>query len=278
MDGRWPAWAAIGSMAACLVGCAGWEAEDPDLSAVAPLASSFAPPDLATIPATPEGDLVRLGFRLVTDTKREAGSYVGNNLTCSNCHLDAGRRLGAAPFVGVTHFYPEYRARNARVNTLEDRLNDCFERSLNGRPLPRGSREQRALVAYLTWLSRGVTKEAARSWRGLRRIAAPRRPDPARGRALFADRCAGCHGGDGGGTVMGPPVWGAGSYNIGAGLARVGLAAAFIKANMPLGQGGTLTDEDAYNLAAFINSQPRPDFARKAADWPKGGKPADVPY
>lgn len=278
MGRRWSAWVAIGSAVAYLAGCAGVEADDPDLSPAQPQAAVFAPPDPEAIPATAEGELIRLGYRLVTDTTREAGPYVGNELTCANCHLDAGRRLGAAPFVGVTHLYPEYRARNARVNTLDDRLDDCFERSLNGRPLPRGGREQQALVAYLTWLSQGVSKEAARSWRGLPRIASPSRPDPAKGRALFAERCAGCHGQDGGGTAMGPPVWGPGSYNIAAGMARTSLAAAFIKANMPLGRGGSLTDEEAYALAAFINSQPRPDFARKAGDWPKGGKPADAPY
>lgn len=214
----------------------------------------------------------------MVDTQNLARAFVGNGLNCTDCHLDAGRRLGASPFVGLPTLYPEYRARNARMNTLADRLNDCFERSVNGKPLPSGSHEQAALVAYIEWLSQGVSRDAARVWRGFHRIAPSRRPDPLKGKALFAGHCAGCHGDDGHGTLTGPPVWGARSFNIAAGMARVSLAAAFIKANMPPGQGGTLSDDEAYDLAAFIVSQPRPDFAGKAGDWPKGGRPADSPY
>jgi thiosulfate dehydrogenase len=278
-DHRWPAWVAIGSMVALLGGCAAVEADDPELSSASPRAEAvFAPPDPDTIPATAVGNVIRSGYQLVIDTQHQARAYVGNALNCTNCHLDAGRRLGAAPFVGLTTLYPEHRARNARMNTLEDRLDDCFERSMNGKPLPQGGKEQQALVAYIAWLSQGVSKEAARTWRGFPRIASTRRPDPLQGKTMFAERCAGCHAEDGQGTSSGPPIWGPGSYNIAAGMARVSLAASFIKANMPPGQGGTLTDDEAYDLAAFINSQPRPDFARKAGDWPQGGKPADAPY
>lgn len=262
-----------------LVGCAVPDAVDPDFSAAPPEAHiAFTPPDPEAIPDTEAGAIIRSGYELVVDTQHHARSYVGNALNCTNCHLDAGRRLGAAPFVGVTTLYPEYRARNDRVNTLGDRLNDCFERSMNGRPLAPGSQEQTALVAYIDWLSRGVPKDAARSWRGFRRIASTREPDPLKGKTLFAGHCAGCHGDDGHGTPSGPPVWGPRSFNIAAGMARVSLAASFIKANMPLGQGGTLSDDEAYDLAAYINSQPRPDFAGKAGDWAKGGRPADSPY
>src|SRR3990167_2504537 len=178
MNRRWPA-IAFWSVAALLAACAEVEVDETAPSpAPANEGAVFAPPDPDTIPATAEGDLIRFGHRLVTDTRNQARAYVGNELNCANCHLDAGRRLGAAPFVGLTMLYPEYRARNARMNTLEDRLDDCFERSMNGRPLPRGGREQRALVAYITWLSQGVSKEAARSWRGFHRIPLTQRPDP----------------------------------------------------------------------------------------------------
>jgi thiosulfate dehydrogenase len=162
--------------------------------------------------------------------------------------------------------------------TLDERLDECFERSMNGKPLPADSPEKQGLLAYIGWLSHGVTKENALSWRGLNKLMPTRPGDPVKGRELFASRCAGCHGEDGQGTAAGPPVWGARSYNIAAGMARVSVAAAFIKANMPLGQGGTLTDDEATDVAAFINVQPRPDFPGKLNDWPKGGKPADAPY
>jgi thiosulfate dehydrogenase len=239
---------------------------------------AFAPPDPEAIPGNEAGAIIRAGYDMVVDTQNHARAYVGNALNCTNCHLDAGRRLGAAPFVGLATLYPEYRARNDRVNRLEDRLDDCFERSMNGRPLPRGGHEQAALVAYITWLSEGVSKESARAWRGFPRIVATRRPDPLKGKALFTERCAACHGENGQGASTVPPLWGPRSYNIAAGMARVSLAAAFIKANMPPGQGGTLGDDEAYDLAAYINSRPRPDFAGKAGDWPKGGRPEDSPY
>jgi len=237
----------------------------------------FAPPPLEAIPNNEQGAKIRYGYLLVVNTQEHARGHVGNALSCANCHLDAGRKLHAAPFLGLASVYPEYRSRNARLNTIEDRLDQCFERSLNGRALPTGSREKEALVAYIAWLSEGVSLESAKQWRGFMRITPSRQTDASKGRALFAAKCTACHGADGQGTAA-PPLWGPRSYNIGAGMARVSLAAAFIKTNMPLGQGGTLTDDEAYDLAAFINSQPRPDFPGKVNDWPKGSKPADSPY
>jgi len=279
MNGRWLVWVAFVSPVALFTGFAAVEADDRESPSASPKVEAvFAPPDPGAIPDAEENDVIRSGYEMVVDTQNHARSYVGNALNCTHCHLDAGRRLGAAPFVGLATLYPEYRTRNARMNRLEDRLNDCFERSMNGKPLPHGSQEQAALVAYITWLSQGVSKEAAQAWRGFPRIASTRPPDPLKGRALFAERCAACHGENGQGAASVPPLWGPRSYNVATGMARVSLAASFIKANMPLGQGGTLTDDVAYDLAAFINSQPRPDFARKAEDWPKGGRPADSPY
>jgi thiosulfate dehydrogenase len=247
------------------------------VGACQPTTRVFAPPSLEAIPNDERGAKIRFGYQLVVNTQEHARGYVGNALNCANCHLDAGRKLHAAPFVGLISVYPEYRSRNAKLNTIEDRFDQCFERSLNGRALPPGSREKEALAAYISWLSGGVSVESAKQWRGFLRITPTRKPDPANGRALFAAKCTACHGADGQGTAA-PPLWGPKSYNIGAGMARVSLAAAFIKANMPLGQGGTLTDDEAYDLAAFINSQPRPDFPGKVNDWPKGGKPDDTLY
>lgn len=233
---------------------------------------------IATLPVDESGTLIRLGYEVVTQTQVRARSHVGNALNCSNCHLDAGRRVGAAPFIGLAHVYPEYRARNAKVNSLEDRLNDCFVRSMNGRALHPGSREQRALVAYITWLSEGITREDAFASRGFARIVMTRPPQPDQGERVYLRRCSGCHGNDGHGTSMAPPLWGPGSYNLGAGMARISVAASFIKHNMPLGQVERLTDEEAYDVASYVNRQPRPDFPAKLSDWPRGGRPADAPY
>ena len=241
-------------------------------------AIEFAPPSPETIPGSQLGEQIRLGYEIVVHTQEYGRPYVGNRLNCTNCHLDGGLNPNAASFVGLASVYPLYRSRNAKVNTLADRINECFERSLNGRALPPDSSKLQAIVAYITWLSQGVPSGATIPWRGLQHIDSRRPLDSANGKKIFANKCAFCHGSDGLGTMAAPPVWGPQSYNIAAGMARVSVAAAFIKSNMPRTRGWTLSDDDAYDVAAYLNSQPRPDFSDKANDWPKGGKPADVPY
>jgi thiosulfate dehydrogenase len=238
----------------------------------------FAPPSPETIPGDLRGEQIRLGYKIVVNTQEYGKRYVGNALNCTNCHLDAGLNPNAASYVGISVLYPEYRPRAGRQMTLADQINECFERSLNGRALPPDSSKLAALVAYIDWLSHNVPRGSTVPWRGIPRITSTRPPDPVNGKAVFERKCAFCHGSDGQGTMAAPPAWGPQSYNIGAGMARVGVAASFIKANMPRGWGWTVTDDEAFDVAAYINSQPRPDFPDKIHDWPQGGKPADVPY
>lgn len=238
----------------------------------------FAPPSPDTIPADLRGEQIRLGYKIVVDTQEYGRPYVGNKLACTNCHLDAGLNPNAASFVGISGLYPEYRARADRTMSLADRVSECFERSMNGRPPPPDSSKLQAVVAYIEWLSQNVPRGSKVPWRGIPRITSSRPPDPVNGKAVFAKKCAFCHGADGQGSMAAPPVWGPQSYNVAAGMARVSVAASFIKANMPRGWGWSVSDDEAFDVAAYINSQPRPDFAGKAHDWPKGGKPADVPY
>jgi thiosulfate dehydrogenase len=240
--------------------------------------SQFMPPSPDAIPGDQRGEQIRLGYSIVVNTQEYGQPYVGNRLSCTNCHLDAGLNPNAASFVGVSRIYPEYRARAARQMSLSDRINECFERSMNGRPLPPDSSKLRAVVAYIDWLSQNVPPGSAIPWRGIPRISAGRTPDPTNGEKLFAAKCAFCHGAGGQGTMAAPPLWGPYSYNVAAGMARVSVAAAFIKANMPRGWGWMLADDEAFDVAAYMNSQPRPDFPGKEHDWPKGGKPADAPY
>lgn len=238
----------------------------------------FAPPSPDTIPGDLRGEQIRLGYKIVVDTQEYGQPYVGNKLACTNCHLDAGLNPNAASFVGISGLYPEYRARADRMVSLADRVSECFERSMNGKPPPPDSSKLQAVVAYIEWLSQNVPRGSKVSWRGIPRITPSRSPDPVNGKAVFAKKCAFCHGADGQGSMAAPPVWGPQSYNIAAGMARVSVAASFIKANMPRGWGWSVTDDEAFDVAAYINSRPRPDFAGKVHDWPKGGKPADVPY
>lgn len=244
----------------------------------------FTPPSEESMPSGPMGEAIRYGHQLTTQTQVYAKKYVGNDLNCTSCHLNGGRTPNAAPWVGIWGVFPEYRTRNAQVNTLQDRVNDCFQRSMNGKPLPVDSKEMRGILTYMWWLSKDVPTGVDVEGRGFKRIKAERTPDTAKGKTIYAEKCSVCHGANGQGMkgaegeYMFPPLWGPKSFNIAAGMARLNTAAAFVKANMPLGQGGSLTDQEAYDVAAFFIQQPRPDYAAKKKDWPNGDKPKDARY
>ncbi|HEX6531519.1 MAG TPA: c-type cytochrome, partial [Nitrospira sp.] len=238
----------------------------------------FTPPSPESIPPGLRGEQIRMGYEVVVHTQRYAKRYVGNKLNCTNCHLDAGLNPNAASFVGLSTQYPEYSARVGRKITLGERINACFQRSLNGKPLPPDSSKLQAVIAYIEWLSQNVPRGSAVAWRGISRLSPIRQPDPARGKAVFSKKCFFCHGSDGQGTMAAPPLWGPGSYSIAAEMGRISVAASFIKGNMPRGWGWTVTDTEAFDVAAYMNGQPRPDIRGKESDWPKGGKPEDSPY
>ena len=220
---------------------------------------------------------VRRGRALLRNTRDSLPRNVGNRLQCVSCHAMDGTQKNTMSLVGVYSRFPQYRARSGRIDLIEDRINDCFERSMNGRALSHTSAEMRDLVSYMAFLSRGVPAGSRVDGQGLPALE-PLRGDAAAGRAQFATTCAACHGANGEGTPAAPPLWGPQSYNIGAGMARLYTAAAFIRAAMPQTAPGSLTAQQAFDLATYINSQPRPDFARKDLDWPRGDPPPDVAY
>jgi len=220
---------------------------------------------------------VRRGAAILNATRDSLPGHVGNGLRCTSCHLDGGTR-SVLGWKGVYARFPQYRSRTASVQVLEDRINDCFERSLAGKRMPADTAPMKAIVSYLAWMSSDVP--VTPSVTGAK-ITAPfdsLAPDSAGGRKVFETICAKCHGSDGNGTSLATPLWGARSYSIGAGMARYRTAAAFIHANMPNDRPGTLTRQEAIDVAGFIDGRPRPDFAGKEKDWPKGDAPADAPY
>jgi thiosulfate dehydrogenase len=242
----------------------------------------FMVPDEINMPSGPEGAAINLGKTLITDTKKRLPNHVGNGLNCTNCHLGAGTVALAGPFIGLWAVFPEYRTRGGNIDSLQERINDCFVRSMNGKALAWDSTEMNGILMYIHWLSTGVPVGTAVTGRGMGTVDTALKPDPAHGKQVYTEKCAVCHGVNGAGTrnpaggYTFPPVWGQASFNIGAGLARTYTAAAFIKHNMPLGQGGSLTDQDAIDVAEYMTHQPRPAFAAAKNDYAKGNKPRDA--
>ena len=242
----------------------------------------FTVPADSTIPGGPEGAAVRLGKSLITDTRRLLPGNAGNGLDFSNCHLGAGTKEGAGPFVGLWGMFPEYASRDGRIDSMQQRVNDCFERSMNGKALALASREMNAILMYIQWLSTGVPVGEEVVGRGMGEVNTDLKPNAVHGRQVYAEKCASCHGVNGSGTpnpaggYVFPPVWGEASFNVGAGMARTYTAAAFIKHNMPLGQGGSLSDQDAIDVAQYMAHQPRPAYAAARSDYAKGMKPKDA--
>ena len=238
--------------------------------------AAFAPPPEESLPAGPDGDAIRRGRAIFDNPGKEAAAYVGNAMACRNCHLDAGRRPFAAPMWAAWVAYPKYRSKNGRVVTMEERIRDCFLYSMNapaapsGGPPPPGSAVLTDLQAYFHWLATGAPTGRDLPGAGFRPVPPPAEGyDRMRGRAVYGEKCASCHGAngeglkDGEGTVLVPPLWGPESYNWGAGMARLDRAAPFIRENMPQGGERTLTVREAWDVAAWIDSQERPADPRQ---------------
>jgi thiosulfate dehydrogenase len=244
---------------------------------VAPQRAAFRIPSESEITDSVTLASVRRGRALIHATRDSLPNHVRASLSCANCHIADGTQRDAMPLVGSYARFPQYRGRSAKVDLIEDRINDCFQRSMNGTALPANSSAMRDMVAYLAFLSRGFPVGVEMEGQGVPAIPAMK-GDTARGRAVFASTCVVCHGADGQGTVAAPPLWGPKSFNIGAGMARVNSVARFVHALMPRDRPGTLTPQQAFDVASFIISRPRPDFPGKENDWPRGGAPPDVAY
>lgn len=248
-------------------------------------AGAWQPPPESGIPTDSAGASIRRGLALITHTPDSLPAYAPGRLSCTNCHLQAGRNPDAAPLAGAHARFPRYMDRTGAVIGLADRVNYCFTRSLAGNRLPTDSREMEDILAYIAWLSSGVPVGEGKTLagaEGLHAFDAKVVGDRGRGARVFTVKCASCHGLDGQGNPAippgVPPLWGPKSFSVGASMARKGKAASFVWHNMPYMQGRTLATQEAADVAAYVTSQPRIDSPGKEQDWPAGGTPDDVPY
>jgi len=255
-------------------------------------------PELSSLSEDPISDEIKYGFELIQNTSKyigpngTVGKYLGNKMNCSSCHMEAGRRLFGGSF-GSTHAnYPEYRARENVILSLADRINSCILRPHNGKPLPHDSREMRAMLIYIKWLGGDRPLNSRRFGDKLMELHyLDRAADPIRGQVVYEKHCTKCHGPEGQGKLsednvfyVFPPLWGPNGYSIGSSMHRVTAAAAFIKNNMPFGttwENPVLTDEEAFDVAAFINDDSRHERPKVdvSKDYPNLlEKPIDYPF
>lgn len=261
-----------------------------------PAAAVWQAPDSNTLGNDTAAQLIRYGRNLVANTAAYLGpkgtvAAITNGMNCQNCHIDAGARPYGNCFSAVAATYPVYRPRSGHIETIEFRVNDCLQRSLNGRPIDSSSKEMRAVVAYIKWLGAATAKGSRPPGAGLQELGfIDKAASKEKGRLVFEQHCSRCHGTNGEGqfkfdssAYVYPPLWGKHSYNTGAGMYRLSKLAAYVKDNMPFGTAAhnspVLSDEQAWDVAAYINTQPRPkknlshdwpDIRQKAFDYPFG--------
>ncbi|WP_258227303.1 c-type cytochrome [Aestuariibaculum sp. M13] len=254
--------------------------------------------DVASLNDSEANTIIKYGYELFNETPKYIGpdngnpnmAYQGNRLACKNCHLNSGTKPYSAPLIGIIQRFPQFRGRENKIGTIEERINGCMERSMNGHMLPTDSQEMKAIVKYLEYLSRYAPKDGNIEGQGFVKLKIPNRPvNLAHGKIVFENNCVVCHTSSGlgvkdsnGFTYEYPPLWGEDSYNHGAGMARVITSAQFIKANMPFGttyDAPVLTDEEAYDVAGYVNMQQRPLKSNPEKDFPDlKKKPVSTPY
>jgi thiosulfate dehydrogenase len=243
----------------------------------------------------PEDTLVVYGRELIENTAYYFGpkgtiAAITNGMNCQNCHLDGGTLPWANNYSAVVSTYPKFRDRSGSLETIPKRVNDCFERSLNGKVLDTNSLEMKSILAYLHWVGDEIPKGKKPKGSGIMDLPYLKRAaDPVKGKTVYLAKCISCHGPDGQGqpNVEGygyayPPLWGKNSYNSGAGLFRLSRFAGFVENCMPFGQtdfhNPVLSNEEAWDVAAFVNAQPRP-LKDLSKDWPDiSKKPVDHPF
>ena len=231
----------------------------------------YVAPDTNLIPKNATGEMIRYGKLLVTNfpyylgKHGTVGKFGGNALGCQNCHLDAGTRPYGLNYFSSHARYPQYRAREGKILTLADRINNCVERPLSGKPLPLDSKEMIAMLAYMKWLSKDIPVDTHVEGDELLPITLLDRPaDPTKGKLVYEAHCMRCHGDEGQGVLkedglayVYPPLWGKQSYQPGSSMHRIIKAAQFIKYNMPFDLARwdkpVLTDDEAMDVAAYVN-------------------------
>lgn len=268
--------------------------KEADTNSMSDTTEYWYPPRLSELDSSELSSQIKYGLELIQHTSKYFGpkgtiSLASNGMNCQNCHLEGGTKIWGNNYGSIYSTYPKLRQRSGHKETITSRVNDCFERSMNGEVLDTLGNEMKAIVAYLSWLGKNVSKEMHAKGSGITQLAfLDRAADPKKGQMVYQELCISCHASNGEGLMNSeqteyvyPPLWGEHSYNTKAGMYRLSRLAGFVKSNMPNGSSFAfplISDEDAWDVAAYINSQPHPskEFPQ---DWPDiSKKPIDHPF
>ncbi len=221
--------------------------------------------DAAQLPSGPVGEQIAYGHDLFENTARLLPKNVRARMNCSACHVAAGTAPKVGSLVGAYAQFPQYNKRSKRVITLQDRIAECFLYSMNGTPPAYSSKEMIAMVSYIAWVSRGTPVLATPDPAFRYDLPLPAAtPDFAHGDMVYTQRCASCHQANGEGIALAiPPLWGADSFNSGAGMHRLGTMAGFVRYNMPQNAPGSLSESDAFAVSDYILAHDRPALNAK---------------
>jgi thiosulfate dehydrogenase len=259
--------------------------------------STWIPPSLYTDNEVQgeEREMVIYGEDIIANTSKYFGPHgsvaqITNGMNCQNCHLNAGKKNWGNNYSAVFSTYPKFRERSGAIESIYKRVSDCFERSLNGTAPDSNSKEYKAIYAYIKWVGQDVKKNQKPFGSGIEKLSfMERAADRSKGKDIYTAQCQSCHSANGegqlsmnGNSYEYPPLWGEHSYNSGAGLFRISNLAGYIHSNMPFNQtthdNAKLTAEEAWDVAAYVNSQPRPK-KDLSYDWPDiSKKPFDHPF
>lgn len=204
----------------------------------------------------------------------------GTHTSCDHCHQGIGdkqdqqgnRLVGSLSIPASWMMADSYDRFTGLLLPFELRQMQCFINSSNGYKPNISDDVIRDITMYARFLSAALDLKYGNRYpeQGIDEIPVSatlkQGDDYVRGKAIFLNRCAKCHGEQGLGTVVDgrviyPAVAGPNSFNLQSrnNFAFVStILPGFICRNMPLGEEGTLTNQQCRDIAFYISNLPRP--------------------
>jgi thiosulfate dehydrogenase len=203
-----------------------------------------------------------------------------DHLSCTNCHMSVGdkqdaqgNRLKGTLHLGTSWAMADmYDRFTGLLLPFELRQMQCFINSSNGYKPNIADDVIRDVTAYSRFLAAALDLKIGNRYdeQGVDEIPASdtgkQGDDYVRGETLFKQKCSACHGAQAMGlevngqliapAIAGPNAWNMQSRNYFNYVSTI--LPGFICRNMPLGQEGTLDNQECRDIAFYIGNLPRP--------------------